>query len=382
VPTGLAIRAGGPPRAAAILLAVDRRGRPSSAVPLTIASERGRLRSMSWLAPGVAEVRLAVESATPSVDLAVSFRGALLSELELPVATGWPVEVHIETPPQATAGAPIAVRLDARADDGSAVPPSSLRLRCGGVEIVPDASGAASFDCGAPAGSPPTALIVAGALIDGRFVPLGASRVEVVPARSPSEPPSPRVAAVAERRAPRAAARVANLRLGGFVQGGADPSWPRGVIVVGLRAEILLRPWVHLDIGAQYAAAIFDVDGGTLANGPLVGREHAAELTVAAGFEPLSGRARGRRVSLLVRAGVGAAVAAVRAELGADGEDASGEGFRATAQLSIGPRISIGEAKLDVGVGLRVPLYSSPGTWPDAPYRLLVELGISWGLHV
>jgi hypothetical protein len=166
--------------------------------------------------------------------------------------------------------------------------------------------------------------------------------------------------------------------LGGFIQGGFDLTWLRGAVAIGLRAEVPLRPWVHLDIGAQYAAAIFEVAAGEVSNGPLGGVEHTAELALEAGFEPLLARAPDRRVSLVVRGGFGVAVAAVRAEFAADGADASGEGFRATCLLSIGPRFAIGRARVGVELGARVPMYSSASTWPDAPLRVLLEVNASW----
>lgn len=371
MPSELAVPAGGASRTAAFLIVTNQHGRPSNTVPLNIASDRGRLRGMTWLGRGLAAIQLSTEVGVSSVDLTVSFRDEVFGRAELPVSAGWAVSAQIEEPTRVVRGEDFDLTLSATTLDGAAVAPTDLRLRCGGEESAPDEAGRATCNIAA---NDPSAVLVVGASVDGRFVPLGSRQVTVE--APPEEPRPPPVELVDEQPAmdPTDESRRSAF-LGPLIQGGLDLFWLRGTFAFGLRVEIPLIRWFHLDVGATYSVTPFTNEPSTDVNteGPLEGYQHTTELAVTGGFELFQGH-----VTMVLRGGVGVAYAAMRATLGQ--RDASGNAIRATALLSLGPRIHFGRTKLGFELGARAPMASSDGTWSDAPLRLLMEVNVTVGL--
>lgn len=371
MPSELAVPAGGAPRTAAFLVVSNQRGRPSNTVPLNIASERGRLRGMRWLRPGLAAIQLSTEVGVRSVDLTVSFGDEVFGRAELPVSAGWPVEAQVGEPPRVVRNEDFDIAVSATTLDGVSVAPTELRLLCEGEERVPDAAGTATCNISA---SEPSSTLIVGASIDGRFVPLGFAQVDV---EAPPEEASPdQVEPVEDRPGLPASGQERHaLFLGPLLQGGLDLFWVRGTFTVGLRVEIPLIRWFHLDVAASYSVTPFTNEPGTNVDteGPLDGLQHTTELVVSGGFEFFQGR-----VTMVVRGGFGVAYAAMNATLGQS--DASGHAVRASALVSLGPRIHFGRTRLGFELGARAPMASSDGTWNDAPLRLLLEANVTVGL--
>jgi hypothetical protein len=132
MPSELAVPAGGAPRTAAFLIVTNQRGRPSNTVPLNITSERGRLRGMSWIRPGLAAIQLSTEVGVTSVDLTVSFGEEVFGRAELAVSAGWATRAQLELPATVTEGEQFELSVTASSLDGDSVTPTDLRVRCGG----------------------------------------------------------------------------------------------------------------------------------------------------------------------------------------------------------------------------------------------------------
>ena len=133
----MAIEAGGPPREAAFVVAVDARGRLSSTLPLNIESARGVLTSLRWLDDGTAAVALSAPVSVENVDLSVGIGEEVLADALLEVTAHWPVEARLELPDAVADGESFGVRVSAFGADGSPVAVNRMRIRCGSGAYMP-----------------------------------------------------------------------------------------------------------------------------------------------------------------------------------------------------------------------------------------------------
>jgi len=370
MPSELAVQAGGAPRTAAFLVVTNSRGRLSNAVPLNITSQRGRLRAMRWQSQGLAAIQLSAEVGVTSVDLTVSHGGEPLCEAELPVSAGWPAAATIDAPESIVRGESIQSTIAVTTLDGEQLNTEELRLRCGGDDLATDDAGSVSCRIGQQ--TAPT--LVAGAMIDGRFVPLASRSFVVLEPPTPPAPEQqplevrPEIVVEPQPREPR-------LHVGPFLQGGLDLGWLRGSVTVGARLEVPVVSWFHVDLWAHYSYSHFnDSPAAPIgSNEVLAGAQHNAEIVAAGGFELFSGR-----VTLVLRGGFGVAFSAIEATLG--DRDVSGNAVRVSAVVSVGPRFHLGRATVGAELGARVPMASTDGTWPDAVARVTLEVSVVFGV--
>lgn len=170
VPTGTAIEAGGEPREAVLLLAFDRRGRPSRTLPISITSERGQLRQLRWLSRGVAAISLAAEAGIHSVDLQVGLRRQRLGALELPVIAGWPEDAELRIAGRLMQGQPFRVLGNLAGAHADQV---EFGIVCGDGEPVPPGA-QCTFDV-------PEGVVSLVARVDERWIPLRSHVVHLSP---------------------------------------------------------------------------------------------------------------------------------------------------------------------------------------------------------
>lgn len=157
---------------AAYLVATDR-GRPTSNVDFHVTIDGASPRALRWIAPGVAEIDVAVFAWRPDVALTVQGGGRTASA-KVPVDPGPPVDVTMDVP-AVHAGEPFALVASVRTDTGV---PLERRVR---VVVAGCAMTNAMFRC--PAG-PKVATVEL--VIDGRWVPLDTRAFDVEPLAAPA----------------------------------------------------------------------------------------------------------------------------------------------------------------------------------------------------
>lgn len=358
----LGIEAGGAPREAAFVVAVDGRGRLSSSLPLAIQSERGRLRSLRWLERGVAAVAFSAPGDADAIDLRVGLNGRVLHETELPTVAQWPAGGAIDAPDAVASGAAFTVGAEARSVDG--VPLDGLHVRC---------------DDGAPRALPATCpgrlgpsarRLTLVAYVDGRAVPLASRTVAVEAPRAIAQPrrAEPEVAAAA----PVAAAPPPPLLVTAYARGSFD-AWERLGGDVGGRVMVPVLPWLRLGAGVEYGARSVSAMGQGTVDSDLSGVRHrllahgAAELFFGGDF-----------------------AAAVRLELaggwshgaiGLGGVDVSGGSPHLAARLFGGPRWRLGDVSLGVEGGVVVGSDLDRRAWGAAPVAGSVEVSVGFPLR-
>lgn len=358
LPSDLAVPAGGAPRTAAFVLATDARGHLSRNVPLRVMSERGRLRAMTWLEPGVAAVRLSAPNEVQTVDVAVEL-GAASATRELPVVSGWPAHVELSTPVEIDAG-PTDLRVVVRTLDGEALDEQRVVLRCGELTTI-----GTSARCDAPEHGGEL-LVVAAALIDGRAVPLATRRISVRPAsRAPAraapaiEPPAP---------APRAA-EDSRVALGVLIHGGLD-TWARPSVGGGARVGVHLIGPFGVGARARYSATPFRASSSDARVGAIDGWRHSVELAAEAFVR---GVVEG--VGLVGWLGVGGGY--VEENVTLDNVDLVGRAFVPLLEGSFGPSFIVDpRLAIDIALGVRVPLDYPSSVWPEAHARVFVEASL------
>ncbi|MFT5358237.1 MAG: hypothetical protein ACI9KE_005475 [Polyangiales bacterium] len=323
----LAIEAGGPPREAAFVVAVDARGRLSSTLPLNIESARGVLTSLRWLDDGTAAVALSAPVSVNSVDLSVGIGEQVLANALLEVTAHWPVEGRLEVPGAIADGESFGVRVSAYGADGSPLDASRMRVRCGLGAYT-----AAPFVCPAVAG-PATQTVAMGALVDGRVVPLATHSIVI-------RAPEPVV--VPARPAPRFLAELA-LR-------GSFDLWSRAGFGAALRLWHQTTSWLRMGVGAQYTGVRLQASALNNTIGALSGIRH--DLGVFALAEASLGDRAGAGLRAALGGGYGRASARI-----SDG-DASGRSAYILARVSAGPRLRLDgvEFGADVGASFGVDL--------------------------
>ncbi len=166
--------------------------------------------------------------------------------------------------------------------------------------------------------------------------------------------------------------------LGVLIHGGID-IWSRGTIGTGFRLEVPVLSWLQLETSLQYGATPLFTSPASEEGENLViedslrGFLHATELTIGAGVRLFE-----RRVSMLVRVGLGAAIVATSAAVGET--DASGSSWRMTGTVSIGAGFNLDGWRVGVEAGVRGVFLSSSGAWAEAPMRVFLEVNGVMGL--
>ncbi len=334
LPSDLSVPAAGAPRTAAFLVVTDRHGRLSRNVPLRVRSERGELRALEWLSPGLAAVKLAARAGSPSVDLRAETQGAT-AQRDLPVVASWPADAQLEVPAHVAPGSPIPVRATVRTVDGAILASDAVAFRCGDGSPVENVS-----EVSCPESTVGVALVVLVARVDGRLVPLATRSVRVVAPPAPRAPPPParvppRPPAIRRLR-PRLERHGRRPTLAAMLDVGVD-GWGRPVAGAGVR--------VGVEIGPSFA---------------LAGDLRWSDTAVAAPpADPrIVGRATGSRqgveasVELGAKVGIGAVTLGGFIEAGArylhdairiDNVDATGDGVAPTFGIGAGPSFPVGD---------------------------------------
>ena len=261
--TSRAVPADGVPRAAAILIQTDARGRLSSGVPLRVRSERGRLRGLDWIAQGVAAIGLSTTSGEAHLDLVVELSDGQATSAEIPISRSWPAEASILAPDQITVGEAFDVVVRARAADGSRVDPATLRVRCGATDLTLGPDGHAQCTTQAPG----LTRIVVRANVDARLIPLASAQTRARPSIPSSEPPR----------------EASFFALRGHLRGGVDgdvrPTIGGG-IGIGLRAHEI----VELGLDVRYQSRFVRAESATTADvrvqGTLEGVDHLLDAAL------------------------------------------------------------------------------------------------------
>lgn len=378
MPSNLAIPSGGAPRTAAFLVVTNRRGRPSSHVPIRVASERGSLRRLDWVRPGLARIDLYAPPIARSVDLRISARGTTLAEGELTVVAGWPVRVQIDVPPEVVVGESVQIGIAGNTLDGEAIDPALIRVRCDSLVLQPEDGN--SVECSWP--DTGSAVVTATVHIDGRDIPLASRTTEIVsPPPPPSPPPSPPEEETPSL--PPETQRRSELLIGGLLQGGVD-TWARGTWGVGLYLEARIWRWLRFKTWTRYSltpfsaessrASLEDESTALMAAEDLQGVQHNVELLVGGSAQLLDGR-----VSLILALALGGAYSFSRAELGTT--DASGEAWRLVSAFSIGPRFTMGRMRLDVEARVQIAMASTKGNWDGSPVGFMIEVSGGAGVR-
>ena len=369
VPSALAVPAGAAVRTAAIVVATDRRGRLSRDVPLHVSSDRGRLRSMTWLRPGVAAIALTTDAGVPSVDLRVwTSSESDARAIEIPVQADWPIGARIDAPAEVERGHDLLLDAGATLLGGTeASDPVDLAVRCGTAAATRGEDG--HLHCVAPQG--PSVSVIATAVIDGRVVPLAHQQVAI---REPPPPPPTAPVPVAHRVAPRASAAATGgplaptASLAAGVDSGGNAAWG-----AGLGARWTVTPRVLLTATARYAGAAVDVPAAGPVQEPLVGTRHGAELLLGGGIRLLPGP-----TSLV--AAIVAGPSWVGGNLRVGTADVPVSAVRMVGQVSAGPRTRLGNLELGLNLGLRVVPLSSESTWREPLATAFVEaIGVAGG---
>lgn len=357
--------AGGAPRGAAVVATFDANGRPTRAMSLSVTSERGQLRSMEWMATGLAEIRLGAPIGVASVDLSVSAPHAQMRQLEVvarPTALPMRSELRVELPASRRSA---GTRLFARAwdDGGRDVEPGRLRLRCGdGTVRELDSAGTATCPASSTAS---TATVLAAATDDSvpyplastEVAPLAASAVAVVVARGPDEPP-PAAAGPGSRAHP--------WTVGGRVTGGVD-TWGRPAIGAGARIGFALGDRVRVEGGVGYAVVGVSADAASLAATNLEGVAHTIEVPLGVAVALVRGP-----YGIGARASLAPAWVKDAGHVGTLSADASA--WRLAASLTVGPRLTTHGFELGVDVGVRVCGALTDGAWAEPPVRVIAEV--------
>lgn len=364
VPSALAVPAGAAVRTAAFVVATDRRGRLSRDVPLHVSSERGRLRSLTWLAPGVAAVALTADASMASVDLRVWTTSEVDARaIEIPVQADWPVGALIDAPARVERGDDLLVSATATLLAGAeATDAVGLAVRCGAEAAAHDPAG--PFRCATGGG--PSVWVIATALIDGRVLPLAQQSVQIhePPPPPPAvvvSPPAPRphpLAAVAP--APSSLVPAASLAAG--VDLGGNAAWGAGLGARWLATDRLL-----VTATARYAGARVDAPGVGLVRESLIGTRHGADLLLGAAVRVLGGR-----TGLVVGAAAGPSW--VLGDLRVGGTEVPTSAMRLVAQGSAGPRARLGGFELGLDLGVRLVPVSSETTWREPLATAYLEL--------
>jgi hypothetical protein len=362
VPSALAVPAGAAVRTAAFVVATDRRGRLSRDVPLHVSSDRGRLRSLTWLEPGVAAVALTADASMPSVDLRVwTTSESDARTIEIPVQADWPVGALIDAPAQIERGHDLLVNVTATLLAGAeATDAVGLAVRCGARPATRDEGG--RFRC-AP-GDGPSVWVIATALIDGRVLPLAQQRVEILqppPLPVVAPPPGPRPRARPVTR-PAGSPLVPAASLAAGVDAGGNAAWGAGF---GARWWATDRLFVTAT--ARYAGARVDAPGAGIVSESLIGTRHGAELLVGA-----AARVIGGRTSLVVGAAVGPSW--VLGDLRLGNTEVPTSALRLVAQASAGPRTRLGGLEPGIDLGVRLVPASSETTWREPLATAYVEV--------
>lgn len=376
LPSDLAVPAGGTPRTAAFLVVTDRRGRLSQNVPLRVQSERGQLRSLDWIEPGLAAVRLSVDAGVDRLDLTVR-AGELHVSRDLPVVAAWPGSAELDGPREVDEGERFDVQATVRSIEGTPIAAGDVHIACGG-----EAHATARATCLAPAAG--SVLVIASSLVDGRAVPLASRVVAVRDAAPPprAEPPPAAVEPATEAReavlpaavAPpaRPTQRVRALSVGALVHGGID-LWGRPSIGGGLRVRVDLGGRFALSSEARYAATPFSAAATPAGSMPstdaVEGTRHAAELSLA-----LSARARVLGIMLAASGSGGIAWAHEAATVG--NADTNATGIMPVLTAAVGPLLQLSDAiVLDLSLGVRFVPWSPRTLWPESPARVFLEVG-------
>lgn len=345
MPAAVAIEAAGPAREAAFVVAYDRRGRLSTTMPLSIQSESGVLRSMRWVARGVAAVGLSAPANTDSIDLSVGFDGRVFARVDLPVAAGWPVIASIRLPHEIRPGEPLRVAGSATSLAGSAIPLHRLRARCGSGSFheLP-------LECSAQPHAEQLEVVL-GVVVDGRVVPLDRGTV-----------------AVREERPPTSAS--GSILIGGtvFAQGAIDV-WGRPGVAAGVRAWVSVLRWLRLGVSCGSLSSHVFADATNTIVGALRGWRHTLEIALLAELR------LGFPVGVLLRAQAGGGW--TRADSVLDSVSFSGDAISLHAALNVGPRIAIDEAELGVSAGARFGGDVGNHAWDGSPVTFTVEASAS-----
>ncbi len=350
VPAERAIHSGGEAREAAYLVALDRRGRPSSQLPLRITSERGELRGLRWVAPGLAAIALATTSEAETIDLVVQL-GRRREAHELPVERAWPVGGRIDAPAAARVGRPFEVRVEGHGLGGAPLEPGRLRVACG-------ASGWTTAPARCVAEAPGPYVVQLAAIVDGRPVPLAAETLEVArPAPSRARAPEP---------APEPEAPVVWVS----VYGGArlEPDLYAGA--AGARVGVDLTGWLRLGGALEADAAPLHAAGENVGvdalDGARIGWRAALEAEARFGPAPWLAQLR-----------LGGWIGASHARATLDGGLADGDEASLGVRLAIGGSYRTGELELGVDGGAFVAADLGPRAWaPDPRVGGLLEV---WG---
>jgi len=360
VPSAFQIPLGGAPRIAAFLVVTDEQGRLSQNVPLRIVSERGSLRRLDWLAPGLAAVSLSTGGDdADTVDLSVSDHQRLLARADLPVAGGAPVRGELDLPSEVRALEPFDVRATIHTVDDTALPPSHVRVLCPDGTSVP----VDDDSVGRCPGAPPSLSTVSVQVIhDGRRVPLVTESIRVLPAPRPEAPAVVEAPAVIVPPTPAATpSRVVMA----FLRGGVD-LWGNGGAGAGVGVAWPISELFQIGVEARYEAR------GLRSSGPQValnlgGTRHelaaGAHLALAPAFGDF------RWVNRLTLQG---SMVRDRYELG--GERGQSVAFVPSASLATGVAFGRGGRSIEVTAGATGRFAQPESSWREAPLTFFLEL--------
>ena len=331
----LSVDAGGAAREVAFLVVTNDGGRLSSSLPLHEASERGQLSSLRWLAEGIAAVGLSAPLRGETVDLTVRMNDALVRELEVPVAHSWPQRAVIDAPRAAIAGDAFPVRGEVTTADGTTLSGEDVVLRCGGTPVT-------GGECVAPEVPGELPLTLA-ARVDGEWIPVAHSTLEVEPSPPPPPPPPP----------PEPRGFVAATLRGDLAFAGPDLA-----LAGGFRAGRYVHPLAAVTLALDYAWTPLAAEGSVQTPSALRGSRHRVRALVGVDL------GRGRPLGWLVRVAGGAGVAQAAASL--DAVDASGTSVALVGMAGAGLRLRLDVLDLGVVAGFVVESDRHPAAW-DRP---------------
>lgn len=359
----LGIEAGGAPREAAFVVAVDARGRLTNTLPLAIQSERGRLRSLRWVERGVAAVAFSAPGDAETIDLRVGLGDRVLHESALPTVAQWPAAGALEAPETVASGADFTVRAEARSVDGVALEQTALHVRCddGEPRAIP-------ATCPGRLG-PSSRVLTLVAYVDGRAVPLAVREVGVEPPRAIAQPARP------VREAPPEVVVPAPRRPLGVVavyaRGGYD-TWERAGGDVGARVLFELVPWLRLGVGFDYGLRSVSAMGQGAVESDLSGLRH--RVLGAGAVELVFGDDFAAAVRLELAAGL------ARGAIALDGVDVSGDSPHLAARLFGGPRWRLDGFEIGVEGGVTVGSDLDRRAWGAAPVAGSLEVSGAFAL--
>lgn len=360
VPSSLVVASGGSARAAAYLVVADAQARLSARVPLHVTSERGELRALDWLAPGVAAVALLAPIGVGSVDLAVT-AGVTSASVDLVAGAAWPVSAIVHAPSETVRGEIARITIAARSADDAPVDPTSLVVRCGEHDVVPDGNGVALCPIMA------TTQAIVRAQIAGASVPLAMTTIVATePAAAPLDAPLPETV-----RAEGVPPRVSGVRIAALTLGSVD-LWARGTLGAGASVRARVDRIVLIDVTLRYQLTVLASPGQGMVQDALAGLAHGLEVTAGARVLPFDG------VPLELLAAGGLAVSHTSATVGAASVEL--DELRGAILLGVGTTFRVDELSLGIDLVARgaVPLHEM--AWETSWLR--VGLEISGGLDL